>query len=64
MLLLFVASLRSSGLGVHVGVSFQSKGRGVHASFFKAEWVQICTGLHLLHMFGIGFITNLLKTNT
>ena len=63
VLLLFAASLRSSGRGVYVS--------------FKAKWIQICTPgrslqvfsvgfmkvLHQMRVCGIGFTANPLKTN-
>ena len=48
VLLLLAASLRSSGRGVRGG--------------FKAKWVQICTGLGSLRVFGVGFMKVLHKT--
>ena len=48
VLLLFAASLRSSGRGVYVG--------------FKAKWIQICPALRSLRVFYVGFMKVLHKT--
>ena len=49
VLLLFAASLRSSGRGVYVG--------------FKAKWIQICPALLSLRVFYVGFMKVLDKTH-
>ena len=48
VVLLFAASLRSSGRGVYVG--------------FKAKWIQICTPRCSVHVFYVGFMNVLHKT--